>query len=132
MANEKYISVDEKVCEAATNFSRLFFHSFDGKRGALIQMFTLDNPTFVFNGQPYQGYDSIKQFLHDHPDTDHSINVLDGHQVDFNMGYTDPIHMVCSGRVRSGKCVKPFTSTFLLVKEDGLHRAKAVQMRYLY
>uniref|UniRef100_A0A0N4ZMJ6 NTF2-related export protein n=1 Tax=Parastrongyloides trichosuri TaxID=131310 RepID=A0A0N4ZMJ6_PARTI len=132
MSNDAYVSTDENVCGTVTSFSKLFFHSFDSKRGALIQMFTLDNPTLVFNGEPYQGYDNIKEFLHNHPVTDHSLNLFDAHKVDYDVGYEDPIHLVCNGRVQSGAVIKPFTSNFLLIKDAGLYRAKSVQMRYLY
>ncbi|KFM75991.1 NTF2-related export protein 2, partial [Stegodyphus mimosarum] len=102
-------------CQAAEDFSKLFYDTLDKKRHLVSNLY-LDSATLVWNGNPYVGKENINKFYESLPISNSDIRAVDAQPIADEIVQNQTTMLVSvSGIVKfTGRSSTLYSESFLL------------------
>ncbi|CAD6198324.1 unnamed protein product [Caenorhabditis auriculariae] len=128
VANNK---LDEEVCRDARAFVDIFYDTMDRKRDKIGFLYS-EQPNLVWNGNPFQGHDSIRSYLQSLPETQHNLTSVDAQKLPGGAGLSESAILVTvAGETILGADQHAFSQTFVLICQDAKYKINSDRFRYL-
>ena len=123
----------DQACQAAEQFSNLYYETFDKERHKLMGLYT-DASKLVWNGIDNNGKDKINAFIIDLPSCEHDVFSVDSQPIS-SVASPDSttILVVCEGSVKYGtdKQKRYFTQTFILTSQNNTWKVMSDCFRFI-
>ncbi|KAL5012186.1 hypothetical protein ScPMuIL_010737 [Solemya velum] len=125
-------SKEEQAYQAAREFSKLFYNTFDKKRHLLNRLY-LDTASLVWNGHSVTGLDNIIKFIDSLPSSEHTAENLDCQPLisEVSRGQLSIIVKVF-GKVKYDNIKEPraFNQDFLLTSQNNVWKIVSDSLRF--
>ncbi|XP_074640722.1 NTF2-related export protein 1-like [Tubulanus polymorphus] len=119
MASEDIKVKCDQACQAANDFSKLYYETFDKRRHVLSRLY-MDTASLTWNGNSVTGISNILTFYDTLPSSEHTVESLDAHPiVEGTQGQSTILVCACGYVKYQGNCAGTFTQNFLLASMPG-------------
>ncbi|KAI1731743.1 nuclear transport factor 2 (NTF2) domain-containing protein [Ditylenchus destructor] len=120
--------VDEEICAEASKFVGIYNDCADLRRNRIGLLYTANEASLIWNGNPVKGVSDINAFWNNLPSTQHEISCLDAHPMETN---NKSIVAQILGNVSLGGISRAYSQVLILVYEDGNYKIKSDCYRFI-
>ncbi|CAJ0945264.1 unnamed protein product, partial [Mesorhabditis belari] len=134
MSSGDVAEIDRKACEQAMVLLNLYHEVIDRKRECLEQMYH-DNASLIWNGNPVNGAEAIKNYLQAIPDTEHNVQSIDVQKLSPLASQTlggECMTANIGGSVIVGGIEHNFTQSLVLILDPNDKKPRILSDRFRY